>query len=215
MAATSGVEADASIAPGVGAAEPRFVRESGLAGRIADIIEPHAEALGFRLVRVMHSGRDGGTVQIMAERPDGSMTVEDCAILSRGLGPVLDAADPVAGSYRLEVSSPGIDRPLVRPGDFEAFAGHEAKIELKEPVGGRKRFRGEIEGFADGEVRLIVELDGESERQVVGLSSGLIESARLVLTDELVRQSLRSGKVQSKQAGREARTAKQDKSTET
>lgn len=211
MAATSGVEAEAPRAPEKGVAEPRFVRESGLAGRIADIIEPQVEAMGFRLVRVIHSGRDGGTVQIMAERPDGSMTVGDCAILSRGLGPALDAADPIADSYRLEVSSPGIDRPLVRPSDFSAFAGHEARIELKQPVEGRKRFRGEIEGFEDGEVRLLVEIEGEAERKVIGLAKGLIENARLVLTDELVRASLRSGKSQSKEADRDARAVKKGK----
>ena len=124
---------------------------------------------------------------------------------------VLDAADPVNGSYRLEVSSPGIDRPLVRASDFEAFAGHEAKIELKEPVEGRKRFRGEIEGFEEGEVRLLVEIEGEAERKVIGLAKGLIESARLVLTDELIRQSLRGGKEQLKQAGRTTRPAKHGK----
>ena len=211
MAATSGVETEAPRASEKGAAEPRFVRESGLAGRIADIIEPQVEAMGFRLVRVVHSGRDGGTLQIMAERPDGTMTVADCAELSRGLGPVLEAADPIADSYRLEVSSPGIDRPLVRPSDFAAFTGHEARIELKEPVEGRKRFRGEIEGFDDGEVRLLVEIEGEAGRKVIGLARGLIENARLVLTDELVRASLRSGKKQSKEAGRDTRAAKKGK----
>jgi ribosome maturation factor RimP len=135
------------------------------------------------------------------------MTVADCAELSRGLGPVLEAADPIPHSYRLEVSSPGIDRPLVRQADFAAFAGHEARIELKEPVEGRKRFRGEIEGFEDGEVRLRIETEGK----VIGLAGGLIESARLVLTDELVQASLRSGKKQSKEAGRDRRAAKKAK----
>jgi ribosome maturation factor RimP len=211
VAATSGVETEAARAPEWDAAEPRFVRETGLAGRIADIIEPQVEAAGFRLVRVVLSGRDGGTLQVMAERPDGTMTVADCAELSRGLGPVLEAADPIPHSYRLEVSSPGIDRPLVRQADFAAFAGHEARIELKEPVEGRKRFRGEIEGFEDGEVRLRIETEGETEGKVIGLAGGLIESARLVLTDELVQASLRSGKKQSKEAGRDRRAAKKAK----
>ena len=102
--------------------------------------------MGFRLVRVAISGRDGSTVQIMAERPDGTITVEECAEISRSLSPVLDAHDPIPGQYTLEMSSPGIDRPLVRPSDFEDWAGYEAKIELKEPISGRKRFRGVLEG---------------------------------------------------------------------
>ena len=104
-------------------------------------------SLGFRLVRVTVSGRNGTTVQIMAERPDGTITVEDCADISRQLSPLLDAHDPITGHYTLEISSPGIDRPLARPSDFEAWAGHEAKIEMKELVAGRKRFRGVLKGL--------------------------------------------------------------------
>ena len=141
----------------------RFARETGPARAIADLAEPVLEELGFRLVRVKVSGRDGGTVQIMAERPSGEMSVEDCATISRRLSPVLDAYDPMPGQYRLEVSSPGIDRPLVRPSDFALWAGHEAKIELNELVDGRKRFRGLIEGVAKTEVRLKIELEGKDE----------------------------------------------------
>ena len=133
-------------------------------GSIADLAEPVLEELGFRLVRVKVSGRDGGTVQIMAERPSGEMTVEDCATISRRLSPVLDAYDPMPGTYRLEVSSPGIDRPLVRPSDFALWTGHEAKVELKELVDGRKRFRGVIEGVVKDEVRLKIELEGKAEK---------------------------------------------------
>lgn len=211
MAAPSGVVSEAPRAPEKGAAEPRFLRETGIAGRIADIVEPHVEAMGFRLVRVVHSGRDGGTLQIMAERADGSMTVEDCALLSRGLGPVLDESDPIADSYRLEVSSPGIDRPLVRASDFAAFAGHEARVELKEPIEGRKRFRGGIEGFDGGEIRLLIEVDGEAERKIIGLAPALIESARLVLTDELIKATLRGGTNQPNQAGGAKRPAQKGK----
>src|SRR5690606_5841407 len=135
-----------------GADARRFIRETGLAAEIAELVEPTVEDLGFRLVRVQILGRDGPTVQIMAERPGGTITIEDCEEISRQLSPLLDAHDPLRGSYRLEVSSPGIDRPLVRPSDFEDWAGHEAKIELKELVGGRKRYRGVLEGFEDGEV---------------------------------------------------------------
>ena len=120
----------------------------------------------------------------MAERPDGSMTIEDCEAISREISALLDVNDPIAGAYRLEVSSPGIDRPLVRPSDFEDWAGHEAKIELTEPIDGRKRFRGTLEGFEDGEVRIEIDL-GEAGRQVIGLPIGLVGEAKLVLTDEL------------------------------
>ena len=162
-------------------ADRRFVFETGPARAIADLAEPVLEELGFRLVRVKVSGRDGGTVQIMAERADGQMTIDDCALISRRLSPVLDAYDPMPGQYRLEVSSPGIDRPLVRPSDFELYAGHEAKIELKELVGGRKRFRGVIEGVEDGEVRIKMEFKGEAEPVVIGLPFALIDDAKLVL----------------------------------
>jgi ribosome maturation factor RimP len=173
-------------------ADRRFVRETGLARQIADLAEPVLEELGFRLVRVKVSGRDGGTVQIMAERPSGEMTVEDCAIISRRLSPVLDAYDPMPGQYRLEVSSPGIDRPLVRPSDFALWAGHEAKLELKELVDGRRRFRGVIEGVAQDEVRLRMELDGKAEPVTIGLPFSLISEAKLVADIESFRESFRA-----------------------
>jgi ribosome maturation factor RimP len=131
-------------------------------------------------------------VQIMAERPDGRITIEECATISRRLSPVLDADNVVPGAYNLEVSSPGIDRPLVRPSDFGSWTGHEAKVELTELVEGRKRFRGRIEGFADGEVRLEVDdLPGSSEPVIVGFPVALVHAARLVLTDELIAEDLR------------------------
>jgi ribosome maturation factor RimP len=161
-------------------ADRRFARETGTERTIADLAEPVLEELGFRLVRVKVSGRDGGTVQIMAERAGGEMSIEDCAVISRSLSPVLDAYDPMPGHYNLEVSSPGIDRPLVRPSDFALWAGHEAKVELKEPVDGRKRFRGVIEGIADDEARLRIELEGKTEPVVIGLPFSLIGEAKLV-----------------------------------
>ena len=174
----------------------RFLRETGVAAEIATIVEPVLEDPGFRLVRVKVQG-GGGTadkiVQLMAERPDGSITIDDCETISKQVSPVLDVADPVSGAYRLEVSSPGIDRPLVRPSDFEDWSGHEAKIELTEPVGGRRKFKGMLEGFEDGEVRIEADT-GEHGIQHLGLPVNLISDARLVLTDELIRDALARAK---------------------
>lgn len=168
----------------------RFVRETGVAAEIAALAEPVLEEMGLRLVRVIISGRDGGTVQIMADRPEGTITVEDCADVSRALSPLLDVHDPMPGHYNLEVSSPGIDRPLVRPSDFEDWSGFEAKIELRDAVDGRKRFRGIIEGFEDDEVRLLVTLPEMQEAQVLGFHISQIEQAKLVMTDELLSAAL-------------------------
>lgn len=184
--------------PGGGAPEARFNQETGLALEIAALAEPVLASLGFRLVRVQISGRDGQTVQIMAERPGGTMRIEDCEAISRELSPLLDAYDPLPGSYRLEVSSPGIDRPLVRASDFVDWRGYEAKVELKAPVGGRKRHRGVLQGYEHGEVRMASEL--EEGRQVIGFPVNLIADAKLVLTDELVRETLRRAKRDRKHA---------------
>lgn len=170
------------------APDRRFVRETGVAADIADLVEPVLADLGLRLVRVIVSGRDGGTVQIMIDRGGAAgVTIDDCAAASRRLSPLLDAHDPMPGKYRLEVSSPGIDRPLVRPADFETWAGFEAKVELRELVDGRKRFRGEIEGFEDDEIRLKVTLDGEDEPRILGFPIGLVAEAKLVMTDALLK----------------------------
>ena len=125
--------------------EPRLITEPGRAARVAAIAEPVLAELGYRLVRVRISGFAGCTVQVMAERPDGTMTIEDCEAASRALSPVLDVADPIEGSYRLEISSPGIDRPLVRRSDFDRYAGHVAQVEMLAPIDGRRRFRGELD----------------------------------------------------------------------
>lgn len=177
------------------ASEVRFIQESGLAASCANLVEPVLESLGFRLVKLEVSGREGRTVQIMAERPDGTITIDDCEAISRQVSPVLDVADVVHGTYRLEVSSPGIDRPLVRPSDFEDWSGYEAKIELSEPVDGRKRFRGTLEGYEDGEVRIECDLD-QVGRTMIGFPVRLIEDAKLVLTDELIREALARAKKQ-------------------
>ncbi len=171
--------------------EERFVTETGVAARVAAIVAPVLTQLGFRLVRVKVSGADGGTVQIMAERPDGTMSIDDCEAVSRALSPVLDVEDPISHPYRLEISSPGIDRPLVRRSDFERWAGHEAKLEMSVPVDGRKRFRGIIRDIADDRVALELEDVREGQDRIVHLSLDDIAEARLVLTDALIREALR------------------------
>ncbi len=172
--------------------EARFISETGVAAEIATLIEAPLADLGFRLVRVTVSGRNGTTVQVMAERPDGTMTVEDCALVSRNISPLMDAHDPISGQYALEISSPGIDRPLARASDFEAWAGHEAKIEMKELVEGRKRFRGLLNGRSGDEISLTLAADQGGG--TVTLPIGGIAEARLVLTDELIRDTLRRTK---------------------
>ena len=213
--------------------ERRFIREKGVAGVIAGLAGPVIESLGFRLVRVVASGRDGGTVQIMAERPGGQIDVNELARISRQLSPLLDAEDPLEGRYYLEVSSPGIDRPLVRLSDFERWAGHQAKIKLHEAVDGVKRFRGVIVGVENGEVLLEVppmgqkgrrkaegsgkekgpgknkksgkaseqEQGQEDEKIVLGFAPSMIAEAKLVMTDELIREALAGKAAQSATAG--------------
>ena len=174
--------------------ETRIVVETGVAARVAAIVEPAIADLGYRLVRVRISSQNGCTVQIMAERPDGTMTVEGCEAVSQAVSPALDVDDPVQAAYHLEVSSPGIDRPLVRPGDFARWAGHLAKIDTLEPVAGRKRFRGTLLGI-EGENALIARDDAKTEEERnVAIPMRLIGESRLVLTDALVTESLRRGK---------------------
>jgi ribosome maturation factor RimP len=167
--------------------QTRFIHETGLAATIARLAEPAIEDLGLRLVRVAITGQNGTTVQIMADRPDRAITVDDCALISRRLSPLLDAHDPIKGGYVLEVSSPGIARPLVRPSDFEDWAGFEAKIELTQTIEGRRRFRGVLAGYEDGEVRLNVVLKDNEEPTLLGLPVSMIGEAKLVLTDELLK----------------------------
>ena len=174
--------------------EPRLIVEQGVAARVATIAEPVIEGLGLRLVRVKISGLSGCTVQIMAERPDGTMQIEDCEAISRALSPVLDVADPIDRAYRLEISSPGIDRPLVRRSDFERYAGHLVKVEMAVAHDGRKRFRGTLAGCEGDAVRLHRDDIRAGEDADVLLVMEDISDARLVLTDELVAESMRRGK---------------------
>jgi ribosome maturation factor RimP len=179
--------------------EPRLITEPGRAGRVATIAEPVLAELGYRLVRVHISGNAGCTVQIMAERPDGTMAIEDCEAVSRALSPALDVADPIETAYRLEISSPGIDRPLVRRSDFERFTGHVAKIEMNLAVDGRRRFRGVLLGTDGDRARLRRDDAKAGEDADVLLPIEDMTEAKLVLTDTLVTESLRRGK----QAARE------------
>jgi ribosome maturation factor RimP len=174
--------------------EPRLIDETGVAARVARVVEPTIEGLGYRLVRVKITAQNGCTVQIMAERPDGTMTVDDCEKISRGLSPVLDVDDPVGTAYHLEISSPGIDRPLVRKSDFDRWAGHEAKIELRQMLSGRKRGRGILIG-TEGDDVIIRRTDvkpGDDDELRFPIRG--IEAAWLVLTDDLIRESLRREK---------------------
>jgi ribosome maturation factor RimP len=176
------------------AEQTRFVQETGIAATVAAAVEPAIVERGYRLVRVHISGRDGQTVQIMAERPDGTMSAGDCEAVSLAISPLIDVLDPISGAYHLEVSSPGIDRPLVRPSDFEDWAGHEARVELREAVSGRKRYRGLLHGFEDGtalmEVEIVPQGGGPGVREIVGFPFTMIAEARLMMTDDLIRASL-------------------------
>jgi ribosome maturation factor RimP len=178
-------------------AEPRLIVEQGMAARVAAIAGPVLVGLGYRLVRVKISGSVSLTVQIMAERADGSMTIEDCEASSRALSPVFDVEDPIDREYRLELSSPGIDRPLVRRSDFVRYAGHEAKIEMEVPFGTQKRFRGIVLGV-EGDAARLRPRDAADETADVLLPMTDMAEARLVLTDALVTESLRRGKQQAR-----------------
>jgi ribosome maturation factor RimP len=187
------------------ASEPRLIVEQGVAARVAAIAEPVLEGIGYRLVRVRISGLDGCTVQIMAERPDGTMMVEDCETVSRALSPVLDVADPIDSAYRLEVSSPGMDRPLVRRSDFERYAGHQLKVEMAVAIEGRRRFRGVLMGVeglgvegASARIRRDDAAPGEAAEALLAIED--MAEAKLVLTDALIAEALRRGKQAERQA---------------
>jgi ribosome maturation factor RimP len=174
--------------------EPRLVVEPGMAARVSAVAEPVINGLGYRLVRVRVSGDVGTTVQIMAERPDGSMLIEDCEAISRALSPVMDIADPIERAYRLEISSPGIDRPLVRRSDFERYVGHLIKVEMAVAHEGRKRFRGTLLGVEGDRASLRRDDAKASDPTDVLLTIEDISEARLVLTDALIAESMRRGK---------------------
>lgn len=203
-----GLDRDKNVMPGGAehpADEPRLIEETGIAAQIARIAEPVLRGLGFRLVRVKLSGQAGMTVQIMAERPDGSMSVDDCETVTMALSPVLDVEDPVKSPYRLEISSPGIDRPLVRVSDFRRACGREARIERRSTAEGRKRYRGQIisvEGEGQNALLTLQRSDAKpGERQEVALPLCEIDEAKLVLTEALIRDSLRAAKAACSEKG--------------
>ncbi len=175
-------------------AEPRLVVEPGMAARVSAVAGPVLQGMGYRLVRIRISGEFGCTVQIMAERPDGTMQIDDCEAISKALSPVLDVADPIEKAYRLEISSPGIDRPLVRRSDFERYAGHLVKVDMAVAHQGRKRFRGKLGGVEGDAIRLHRDDIRAGEDAEVVLVMEDIADARLVLTDELIAELMRRGK---------------------
>jgi ribosome maturation factor RimP len=187
--------------------ERRLIAETGTAARVAALAAPVLEQLGYRLVRVRLSGADGCTVQVMAERPDGTMQIEDCEAASRALSPVLDTADPIDRAYRLEISSPGIDRPLVRRSDFERYAGHVVKVEMAAMVDGRKRFRGVLAGTQGEAARIRAEDTSEPAELLLPIDD--MAEAKLVLTDALVTEALRRAKAEERETREQARETRQ------
>jgi len=195
--------------------EPRLIEETGIAARVAAVAAPVLIDLGLRLVRVKISGQNGTTVQIMAERPDGTMDVDACEQASESLSPVLDVEDVIKQAYHLEISSPGIDRPLVRLSDFVRARGEEAKIELKNGLDGRRRFRGLIEAIevpvdetvpgrtGKGLLRLTRTDAKPEEDPSVLIPLADLNEARLVLTEALIRESLRAAKAAQAASGAE------------
>ncbi|TRD21968.1 ribosome maturation factor RimP [Palleronia caenipelagi] len=165
-----------------------LIAKASIDRRLAEVVTPVIEDLGFELVRVRYQGGNTPTVQIMADRPDGGIEVDDCATISTAISAHLDVEDPIEGAYDLEVSSPGIDRPLTRLKDFEMWAGYEAKLETTEMIDGRRRFKGELAGIEGSEVLINI------EEGTIGLQFDWLSEAKLVLTDDLIRDVLRSRK---------------------
>lgn len=198
--------------------EPRLYPETGVAARVAAIAAPVMKDLGYRLVRVRVLTGQGTTIQVMIERPDGTVNVDDCEAASMALSPVLDLEEPVKDAYHLELSSPGIDRPLMRVSDFRRAIGHEVRIEMAVALDGRKRFRGWIEGIdgegSDARLRLRrTDARGDEEADVA-LALNDIGEARLVLTEALIRETLRRDKAAREAAGIEDDETEGDGETE-
>ncbi|WP_417806227.1 ribosome maturation factor RimP [Thioclava sp.] len=171
-----------------------LIAKTAIDRRLADIVTPVIEGLGFELVRLRLQGGETPNLQIMADRPDGGIVVDDCAKISTAVSATLDVEDPIEENYTLEVSSPGIDRPLTRLKDFDSFEGHEAKIETFELIDGRKRFKGELRGTEGSEV--LIEIENQGAQVVIGLQFDWLADAKLVLTDELITEMLRQKKAE-------------------
>ncbi len=169
-----------------------LIAKTSIDRRLSEIVSPVLEDMGFELVRLRLMGGKSPTLQIMADKPDGGIEVDDCAKISTAVSATLDVEDPIEDAYALEVSSPGIDRPLTRLKDFEVWKGHEAKIETHEPIDSRKRFKGELQGVENGEI--LIEIDVNGEPTVIGLQFDWLSDAKLVLTDDLIRDVLRARK---------------------
>ncbi len=169
-----------------------LIAKTAIDRRLAEIVTPAIEGLGFELVRIRLMGGKTRTLQIMADRPDGGIIVEDCAKISTAVSVVLDVEDPVEEQYILEVSSPGIDRPLTRLKDFETWKGYEVRIETTELIDGRRRFKGTLAGVEGEEV--LIELDEGAEAVVIGLQFDWLSDAKLVLTDDLIAEMLKQRK---------------------
>ena len=198
--------------------DDRIIRETGIDARIALIVQPVLRAIGFRLVRIRLSGQNGLTLQIMTEREDGTMTVQDCEEVSRAVSPALDVDDPIEKAYHLEVSSPGIDRPLVRKSDFGNWIGHIVKMETSIMVADRKRFRGKIAEVDEESVLIQRDQAAYGEEPTVRVPFEAISDARLILTDDLIRDALSKDNQARKEARKrrgEPEDAPEDEETET
>ncbi len=172
-----------------------LIAKTAIDRRLAEIVTPAIEGLGFELVRIRLMGGKTRTLQIMADRPDGGIEVEDCARISTAVSAVLDVEDPIEEAYILEVSSPGIDRPLTRLKDFAMWDGYEARLETTELIDGRRRFKGTLAGTEDDEV--LIEIEEGGEAVTIGLKFDWLSDAKLILTEELIAEMLR----QRKEAG--------------
>ena len=172
-----------------------LIAKTAIDRRLADIVTPTIEGLGFELVRIRLMGGKMRTLQIMADRPEGGINVDDCAQISTAVSATLDVEDPIEDNYHLEVSSPGIDRPLTRLKDFGTFEGYEARLDLNQAIDGRKKFKGVLAGVEGTEV--LINIEDKGQTHTIGLDFDLLSDAKLVLTDELIKEMLR----QKKEAG--------------
>ena len=172
-----------------------LIAKTAIDRRLAEIIQPVIEGMGYELVRVRLQGGKTATLQIMADRPEGGINVDDCAQISTAVSATLDVEDPIEDNYHLEVSSPGIDRPLTRLKDFGTFEGYEARLDLNQAIDGRKKFKGVLAGVEGTEV--LINIEDKGQTHTIGLDFDLLSDAKLVLTDELIKEMLR----QKKEAG--------------
>lgn len=173
-----------------------LIAKTAIDRRLAEIIGPVIQDLGFELVRVRLQGGKTATLQIMADRPEGGINVDDCADISTAVSATLDVEDPLEDNYHLEVSSPGIDRPLTRLKDFATFEGYEARLETNEAIDGRKRFKGTLAGTETGEAgdEVLINIEEAGATHTIGLNFEWLADAKLVLTDELIAEMLRQKK---------------------